>query len=414
MTMPITANQNTVSFIRSLQERIPTRIVGLERQRFIGEQLIDKLVDDDRETLRRLVEELLLDFHRMGASDIDLGGWGSQKQVWYRLHGAKRPMDNSPDLDADSYSIILQNLLTETQRDTLYQSRNLDFSLVVTDSTGQAYRYRADAYIEMESLAINFRVIDNKLRSIESYLFHQNILKVLNLFHTKEGLILITGITGSGKSSTLDAIIDYNNATNDGHIVIVASPIEFLHTSKRCLVRHREVGRDTMTFKSGTVEALRQDPDIIVIGEMRDPETILAALEAADSGHKVISTLHTSSSVESIERIIAEVPPREQDRVRMRLASVLKCVISQKLVPTVTGELTLAREIMLTLPSIQAAIRNNNSEEIYQMIGEGGKFGMCTMEQHLKYLYSIKKITLQSAENFANNKRMILQLLQAA
>ncbi len=407
-------NNKIQSLLTSFEQRIPPHLTGLERQRFLGEALIERMIESDREDLRIFVDELLYRLHLGGASDIDLGGTGGGGNIWIRLNGVKKRVENAGVISADGFGILIQNLLTETQREHLFDNRNLDFSYSLADAANINYRFRADAYMEMDTLAVNFRTVNTKLRSIDSYMLHPNVLGILSLTHTKEGLVLITGITGSGKSSTLDAIVDYNNETVEGHIVIVASPLEFIHNSKRCLVRHREVGRDTRTFKSGTVEALRQDPDMIVVGEMRDPETITAALEAADSGHKVISTLHTSSCMESIERIIGEMPPNEQDRVRMRLASVLKCVISQKLVPTNTGELTLAREIMVMLPSIQAAIRNNNIEEIYQMIGEGNRYGMVTIEQHLKYLWSIKKISAQTAENYSNNKRMMAQLLKAA
>ncbi|RKY64725.1 MAG: twitching motility protein PilT, partial [Candidatus Latescibacterota bacterium] len=175
--------------------------------------------------------------------------------------------------------------------------------------------------------------------------------------------------------------------------------------------RHREVGRDVKSFRDGTIEALRQDPDIIVIGEMRDPETIMTALEVTDSGHKVFSTLHTASAVESIDRIIAEVPPMEQDRVRNRLADVLLCVISQKLVPSLDGKRVLAKEVMLSTPSIKAAIKNNNTSEIYQMIAESNELGMITMEQDLRRLYLEGKISRETAMNYANNKRRMAELL---
>lgn len=220
----------------------------------------------------------------------------------------------------------------------------------------------------------------------------------------KEGLILITGITGSGKSTTLDAIIDENNRTCDAHIIIISSPVEYVHQSKRCLVRHREVGRDVLSFKEGTIQALRQDPDIIVIGELRDPETIVAALDVTDSGHKVFSTLHTSSAVETIDRIIGETDVHEQERVRMRLADVLRCIVSQKLVPTVDGKRTLAKEVLVVTPSVRAAIKNNNTSEIYQMIHQGSEFGMHTMEQDLARLFKLRKITYETAIAFANNK----------
>ena len=273
------------------------------------------------------------------------------------------------------------------------------------------FRFRADAYFDLDQIALNMRSINQVVRPYKSLDLHPNVTKVVSLAHTKEGLNLVTGITGSGKSSTLDSIIDANNHTVDGHIVIIASPIEYVHRSDRCIIRHREVGRDTMSFKEGAIQALRQDPDIIMIGEMRDPETILTALEITDSGHKVFSTLHTSSAVESIDRIIGEVPPIEQERVRNRLADVIRCVISQKLVPSIDGKRVLAKEVLIATPSVKAAIKNKNTGEIYQMMSEASEQGMITMEQDLKRHYLAKRITLETAMNFANNKRRLQQIL---
>jgi twitching motility protein PilT len=168
-----------------------------------------------------------------------------------------------------------------------------------------------------------------------------------------------------------------------------------------------------MSFKDGVIQALRQDPDIIVIGEMRDPETIIAALEVTDTGHKVFSTLHTSSAVESLDRIIAEVNPAEQERVRNRLADVLISVVSQKLVPSIDGKRVLAKEVLIVTPSVKAAIKNNNTSEIYMMINQGSKVGMITMEQDLKRLYLNKKISLDSAMAYANNKTRMQQIMTA-
>jgi twitching motility protein PilT len=275
-------------------------------------------------------------------------------------------------------------------------------------------RFRADAYLDLDQIALNMRAINQTIRPYKALELHPNITKIVSLAHTKEGLTLVTGITGSGKSSTLDAMIDLNNHTVDGHIVIIASPIEFVHRSDRCIVRHREVGRDVLSFKDGAIQALRQDPDIIVIGEMRDPETIMVSLEITDSGHKVFSTLHTASAVESIDRIIGEVPPVEQERVRNRMADVLRCVMSQKLIPSLDGKRVLAREVMVMTPSVRSAIKNNNTGEIYQMIQESGEQGMTTMEQDLKRLFVQKKISLESTINFSNNKKRMQQLLGAA
>ncbi len=199
------------------------------------------------------------------------------------------------------------------------------------------------------------RAISASTRPIESLGLHQNAIRMMSHQYVKFGLSLITGITGSGKSTTLDSIIDFHNKFDSAHIVIVASPIEYVHRSNRAIIRHREVGKDVLSFQEGVVQSLRQDPDIIIIGEMRDPETIMAALEVTDTGHKVFSTLHTSSATESIDRIIAEINPVEQERVRNRLADVLTSVISQKLVPTVDRKRIMAKEVLIVTPSVRAA-----------------------------------------------------------
>ncbi len=257
------------------------------------------------------------------------------------------------------------------------------------------------------------RSISQTIRPLSSLDFHPNIVRALSHGYIKFGLSLITGITGSGKSTTLDSIIDHHNKIDPCHVIIIAAPIEYVHTSNISLIKHREVGRDVLSFKEGIVQALRQDPDIIVVGEMRDPDTIMAALEITDTGHKVFSTLHTSSAVESIDRIIAECDPAEQERVRNRLADVLISIVSQKLVPSLDGKRVLAKEVLLVTPSVKAAIKNNNTSEIYMMINQGGAQGMLTMEQDLKRLYLAKKISLETAITYANNKTRIQQILAA-
>ncbi len=388
---------------------IPPHIVGPERVHFLG-NLIGKAPDILRKDMQEVVHGWLIRMSQNEASDIDVGGWGCAGKVWYRIHGVKRPDPDSRMLSLEETDLLLLNLLTDSQREFLFEHRNLDFSYTF-EADGRTYRFRADMYFDLDHLALNMRFIKGEIRPFKSLGFHPNVARALSLIHVKQGLTLITGITGSGKSSTLDSIIDANNQSVDAHIVIIGAPIETVHKPKRCIIRHREVGRDVKSFKEGTIEALRQDPDIIVIGEMRDPETIMTALEVTDSGHKVFSTLHTASAVESIDRIIAEVPPIEQERVRNRLADVLLCVISQKLVPSLDGKRVLAKEVMLSTPSIKAAIKNNNTSEIYQMIAESNELGMITMEQDLRRLYLERKISRETAMNYANNKRRMAELL---
>jgi twitching motility protein PilT len=387
----------------------PTSLNGIERQIFFGD-LIEKLPLHNKATLRSYLEYFLLRMFVLNASDIDMGGYGGNEQVWYRIYGTKKPDPTVDRLSYDDTNILIMCLLSGRQRQFLFENKNLDFSYMIMRD-GVMHRFRADAYMDLDQVALNMRAINATIRPYKSLDLHPNVTKIVSLAHTKEGMILVTGITGSGKSATLDSMIDLNNQTVDGHVVIIASPVEYVHASNRCIIRHREVGRDVMSFKDGAIQALRQDPDVIIIGEMRDPDTIFTALEITDSGHKVFSTLHTASAVESIDRIIGEVPPVEQERVRNRFADVCRCVMSQKLIPSIDGKRVLAREIMIVSPPVRAAIKNGNTGEIYQMIQESGDLGMVTMEQDLKRLVLQKKITVDAAMSYANNKKRMQQLL---
>lgn len=390
---------------------IPDSFKGLEYHTEIGKKII-ALEESDRDALRKALNTFLLHMEKIEASDIDVGGNGCSGKIWYRVFGKKSPINLGSDLSIKETDVLLHNALTMFQRDELLSKKNLDFSYSIKKDDDNIRRYRANFYFDLESLAMNMRRIDTEIRPFKELNVHPEIAKALSLKYYKYGMTLVTGITGSGKSSTLDTIIDANNRTVDSHIVIIASPVELIHNSIRSVVRHREVGRDVTSFKDGAIQALRQDPDIIVIGELRDPETIMTSLEITDSGHKTFGTLHTSSAMESIERILGEVQTEEQDRVRNRLADVLTCVISQKLVSSLDGKRVLAKEILLVTPSVRAAIRNNNVNEIYQMLAEGSEQGMCTMEQDLKRLYDEGRISKDEAINNSNNKKRIRQLFE--
>lgn len=389
---------------------LPEWLEGADRILTIRERL-KALSPDHQGALRETLHGFIRPMLEREASDIDTGGPASLGRVWYRVQGRKRPQEEFGEYTLDEFNAILLSIVTDRQMEVFLAKRNLDFSYALSVTPERRVRFRGDLYFDLGHLALNMRLITNVIRPFKGLNFHPEIVKALTLIHVKFGLTLVTGITGSGKSSTLDSVIDANNMTSDGHIVIVASPVETIHASKRCIVRHREVGRDVLSFKEGAVQALRQDPDIVVIGEMRDPETILTALEITDSGHKVFSTLHTASAAETIDRIIAECPAEEQDRVRERLADVLTCVISQKLVPSLDGKRVMAKEVLLMNPSVKAAIKNNNTGEIYQMIHESSHLGMCTLEQDLKRLVDERKISVEEALNHANNKKRFKEIM---
>jgi len=391
-----------------LTPQIPENLTGMERQQRIG-VLVGDLSQEEGDQLREVVNGLLAQMEEKNASDIDMGGAGCKGRVWYRIYGNKKP-DEAASFSEDEMDVILHSLLMESQLKYLFENRNLDFSHNM-EWQGKSYRFRADLYFDLDHLALNMRYIASEIRPFKGLELHSSVVKAITLAYDKQGLTLVTGITGSGKSSTLDSIIDANNQTVDAHIVIIGKPIETIHESKRSIVRHREVPRDVLSFKEGAIQALRQDPDIIVIGEMRDPETILTSLEVTDSGHKVFSTLHTASAVESIDRIIGECPPVEQNRVRERLGDVLKCIISQKLVPSLDGRRAMAKEVLLINGSVRAAIKNGNTSEIYQMMHEGREAGMNTLEQDLMRLAQAQTISADEAMNFSNNKRRMEELL---
>jgi twitching motility protein PilT len=409
-----TPDQNTdlIRVFSEIGSKLHPFLQGSERQDAIFQHL-QALSDSDRGLLRELLHSFLYRMIELEASDIDFGGQGSKSQIWFRIFNDKRPAPELGTYTMEQFGILALNVLTPRQEKHLIANRNLDFSFSL-EHKGFAERFRACLYFDLDNLALNMRRINNFIWPFRDYNFHPNVIKSLSLEYEKQGMILVTGITGSGKSTTLDSIIDANNRSVNAHVVIIASPVECVHKSIKCLIRHREIGKDVNSFRDGAIQALRQDPDIIMIGEMRDPETIITALEITDTGHKVFSTLHTGSAIETIDRIVAECPVAEQERIRNRLADVLKLIISQKLVPSLDGKRILAKEILVVNASVRAAIKNNNTGEVYQMINESAKEGMFTMEQDLKRLVQARKISLDQAMNFANNKKRMQELLEYA
>ena len=398
-------------FVREISKGAPRLFEGEDRLRYFVEQ-IDRLSVEHREQLRDFMDQYVEKMHDMGASDLDMGGPACVGRVWYREDGKKSPHYELGIRSHDEVDILVLNLLSKRQQEDLFDVQSADFSYQLSMPDGTRRRFRATCYYDNQHIGLCLRAISEDVRALKTLGFHPLVERGLMFQHVRDGLTLITGVTGSGKSTTLDAIIDANNHDFDGHIVIVAKPIEFVHAPDRCIIRHREVGPDCPSFKMGVSQALRQDPDIIMIGEMRDPETIDSAIEASDTGHKVFSTLHTASAVESLDRMVAEYPHAEQDRVRIRLGDVLRCVVSQKLPPKIGGGRVLTKEVLWVTASVKAAIQNGNTNEIYQMMWEGGKQGMVTLEQDLYRLVRERKITPETALQYSNNKRRFQQLVR--
>ncbi|MDY0116335.1 MAG: PilT/PilU family type 4a pilus ATPase [Sulfurimonadaceae bacterium] len=265
----------------------------------------------------------------------------------------------------------------------------------------ETVRFRVNIFFQMDGVSAVFRVIPVKIPSLDQL----NLPEVIKEFTKKErGLVLVTGVTGSGKSTTLAAMINQINLTEKKHIITIEDPIEFVHKDRGCIINQRSVGQDTLSFGNALRAALREDPDIILVGEMRDRETINLALHAADTGHLVFSTLHTIDAKETINRIISTFPTEEQNRVRLSLAGVLQGVISQRLIPTVTGTRRAAMEILVRTPMIEKLIMENRDYEIRDMIEKGKEhYKSQTFDQSILELYQEGIITKEKAKDFATS-----------
>ena len=395
----------------TLSESVPVVLSEAGRIQYLYSQ-IQELPDNTRLMLKLHIHQLAMHMIHIGASDMDAGGPAANDVAWYRVDGQKKPCKELGTASKEDMDVLILSLLTDVQVQQLIKEYSVDFSYTIRgEDLARPRRFRASVYFDEDNLAINLRVVRDEIRPMESLGFHPSVQKGLLFSNVRDGLTLIAGATGVGKTTTLDAIIDANNKSVNGHIVVIGNPIEYRHKSDQCIIRHREIGRGVSSYKDGIVQALHQDPDMIVIGEMLSPDTISAALDATDSGHRVFSTIHTRSAVESIERIIAEYPSVEQDRVRARLGDVLNGIVAQKLCPGKGGGRVLAKEVLWVTPSVRAAIKNNNLGEIYQMMWEGTQAGMHTLEQDLHRLFRKGIISADVAMSYANNKKRLRQML---
>jgi twitching motility protein PilT len=293
--------------------------------------------------------------------------------------------------------MIFAKELLRTRFPELVEKKELDLVYPFDENT----RFRINIFFQMEGISAVFRLIPVKILTVDEL----ELPEIVHSFAEMErGLVLVTGVTGSGKSTTLAALINEINWKRRKHIITIEDPIEFVHKDRKCIVNQRSIGQDTHSFGSALRAALREDPDIILVGEMRDMETIEIALHAADTGHLVFSTLHTLDAKETVNRIISVFPTGEQNRVRMTLASVLKGVISQRLIPTVTGKRTAALEILIRTPRIEQLIAENRDIEIPDTIAEGKElYKSQTFDQGILDLYLAKTISREDALAYATS-----------
>ena len=340
------------------------------------------------------ISELLAFTVKNKASDLHLSA-GLPPMI--RVHGDVRRI-NLPPLTHKDVHAMMYDIMNDGQRKYYEENLECDFSFAIPNLA----RFRVNAFVQHRGAGGVFRTIPSTVLSLEE-------LKCPKIFQDiaqqPRGIVLVTGPTGSGKSTTLAAMVNYVNETEHGHILTVEDPIEFVHESKKCLINQREVGPHTLSFSNALRAALREDPDVILVGEMRDLETIRLAMTAAETGHLVFGTLHTSSAAKTIDRVIDVFPAEEKEMVRAMLSESLRAVISQSLIKTKDGAARIAaHEIMIGTPAIRNLIRENKVAQMYSAIQTGQQFGMQTLDQCMAELVKRNVISAEEARLRAVNK----------
>ncbi len=349
--------------------------------------------------------DLLLEVIERNASDLHLTA-GAHPTV--RVRGRLQPLEDYPVMTTEQTREIVYSILTNDQRQRLETDWQLDFAYAIP---GRA-RFRVNAYYQRAAIGAAFRLIPFSIKTVEELglppIMHE-------LAKRPRGFVLVTGPTGSGKSTSLAALINEINESREEHIMTVEDPIEFLHGHKKCIVNQREIGSDAKSFAAGLKGALRQDPDVILVGEMRDLETIHTALTAAETGHLVFATLHTQDTPQTIDRIIDVFPASQQQQVRVQLSVALQGIITQQLLPTADGAGRVAAcEVLLATPAIRNLIREGKTHQIYSSLQTGGSLGMQTMDTALATLVRAGKITQKVAESRSSTPEELRRLLGAA
>ena len=348
------------------------------------------------------IENLLEECVRRNASDLHIQ-YGLPPVL--RIDGVLTPIAGMPALNEDMVRDLIFATLDEEQQKALVKDREFDYSFAF----GDLARFRVNAFHERGKLAAAFRLIPNQIKTIND-LGMPSIVESFADF--PRGLVLVTGPTGSGKSTTLAALIDKINSERSLHIITIEDPIEFTHKSKRSVVVQREVHYDTFSFSAALRSVLREDPDVVLIGEMRDLETIQAAITVAETGHLVFATLHTNSAAQSIDRIIDVFPSYQQPQIRSQLANMLMAICTQRLVPAIGGGRVCAAEILVANPGIRSLIREGKTHQIDTAIQTGADQGMQTMDRTLAGLVKTGVITYDSAREYALDANELNRLVR--
>jgi twitching motility protein PilT len=311
-----------------------------------------------------------------------------------RVDGALTPVTGADPLDEEAVEALDISILDEDQKQILIKDKEFDFSFAF----GDLGRFRVNAFHERGNMAAALRLIPNEILSIEQL----GLPQIVNKFaEFPRGLVLVTGPTGSGKSTSLAALIDKINHEESRHIITIEDPIEYTHKSQKSVVVQREVHYDTYSFSAALRSALREDPDVVLIGEMRDLETIASAITIAETGHLVFATLHTNSASQSIDRMIDVFPPHQQPQIRAQLANILMAIVAQRLIPTIGGGRIAAAEILVATPAVRNIVREGKAHQLEAVIQTGAEFGMQSMDKQLVKLIHEGTITYDEARNFA-------------
>ena len=339
-----------------------------------------------------------------GGSDLHLSV-GSPPRV--RVDGALEPIEG-PALTAEDTERLAKSALSSEQAETLDRDLELDLSFA-QEGTG---RFRANVFRQQGAVGAVFRAIPDRIPSFEDLGLPRRVCEEIS--NLRSGLVLVTGATGSGKSTSLAAMVDHVNRTRRSHIVTIEDPIEFTHVHRSCVVTQREVGGDTKSFQRALKSVLRQDPDIVLVGELRDMETIEAALTLAETGHLTFGTLHTSDAAQTINRVVDVFPAHQQTQVRTQLSFSLEAVISQQLLPHASGRgRVLAAELLRATPAMRALIREGRTHQIKTCLQTGSSRGMRTMAQHLYELVQSRKVTLAEAEGALTDPSELKDMFRA-
>jgi twitching motility protein PilT len=348
------------------------------------------------------IQELLQAMINQAASDLHIRSKGPS---YVRVDGNLQPVNEST-LSQQEVEAMMMTMISPRAKKIYERVGECDFSFQVADVA----RFRVNAYRQRGLLCLSIRHISMEIPTMED--LRLPVATVRKIADNQRGLVLVTGATGSGKSSTLAAMIDHINAARNEHIITVEDPIEFIHRDKKCIISQREIGDDSLTFVDALRMAMRQDPDVIMMGEMRDLETVSAALTAAETGHLVLGTLHTIDAIQSIARIMDLYPPHQQELVRIQLADSLKAVISQRLLSCLRGGRIPATEVLVVTAHVRQLIQDNNSAGITTAMAKGAFYGMQTFNQALVKLYKdglVKEEEILAAASSPDDVKMALR-----